>query len=216
VLRRLRELFGKERLSEDDAIRLQSIRQNVEFRQATGAASAPETFLQQASATVTFDYATSPQDTRVLELVNKTNQFNLNGIRFTESEWHAAMTVPGSVLAAVSYQDKYGPLGKIAVFRGTIDGDVLHVNVWVMSCRAFARRIEHQCVRNMFDRFGVSRIALRFLPTERNGPLQDFLSAAAESRPSGTTLLTRAQFEKTCPPLYHTVRETTKAAEANG
>ena len=42
----------------------------------------------------------------------------------------------------VSYRDKFGPLGKIAVLQGVKNGDAARIETWVMSCRAFARRIE--------------------------------------------------------------------------
>jgi predicted enzyme involved in methoxymalonyl-ACP biosynthesis len=46
-------------------------------------ASETETFLQQANAEITVDFEIGAQDGRVLELVNKANQFNLNGVRCT-------------------------------------------------------------------------------------------------------------------------------------
>jgi FkbH-like protein len=84
MLRYLRDLFGKPRISEEDAIRLESIRQSAAFQQAGGTAS--EAFLQGAEAVITFDFSAAG-DPRALELVNKTNQFNLNGVRYTEAEW---------------------------------------------------------------------------------------------------------------------------------
>ena len=78
MLRRLRDLCGKERVSSDDALRLESIRQGAAFRVQAAAAATPESFLAQAEAVVTFDFGCAAEP-RVLELVNKTNQFNLNG-----------------------------------------------------------------------------------------------------------------------------------------
>ena len=54
----------------------------------------------------------------MLELVNKTNQFNLNGRRYTEADWRKLLARPGALLVAVSYEDKFGPLGTIAVVAG--------------------------------------------------------------------------------------------------
>src|SRR5262249_30015243 len=82
MLRLLRDRCGKERVSKDDALRLESIRQGAAFREQVEGGSAPESFLEQIGAVVTFDFAAAGQP-RVLELVNKTNQFNLNGRRHT-------------------------------------------------------------------------------------------------------------------------------------
>ena len=45
------------------------------------------TILRQSDAELTLNFAKEPLDPRALELVNKTNQFNLNGKRFTEGGW---------------------------------------------------------------------------------------------------------------------------------
>ena len=99
MLRNLRDLFGKERLSGDDALRLSSIRSGTEFRSASEGGEASEDFLQAARAVITFDFHPAEGDARLLELVNKTNQFNLNGIRYTEADWRALTS--GRVLSGV-------------------------------------------------------------------------------------------------------------------
>jgi FkbH-like protein len=208
LLRQLRDLFGKPRLSIEDSYRLKSIRQGAGFRQFDGAASAAEAFLAQAEATVTMDFDLTRDDPRVLELVNKTNQFNLNGVRYTEADWRRNLEREGACLAVVGYRDKFGPLGKIAAMQGRRDRDTVTLDVWVMSCRAFSRRIEYQCLRQLFARSGARRIAFNFQPTARNGPLQDFFEAIAGHRPAGPFTITREQFDQKCPALYHRVTET--------
>ena len=214
MLRHLRDRCGKERVSKDDALRLESIRQSAAFREQTSGGAAPESFLQSINAVVTFDFGAGSEP-RVFELVNKTNQFNLNGRRYTEADWHKLLASPGAVLAAVSYEDKYGPLGTIAVLAGRIDGGCLHVETWVMSCRAFARRIEHQALRMLFDGAGVTEIRFSFTPTAKNGPTRDFFTGLLGEEPQSEFRLTRSQFEEKCPTLYHEVREM-RRAEAHG
>lgn len=209
MLRKLRDLFGKERLSNEDALRLDSIRGAADFRAATSATEggeAADSFLQAASAVVEFDFEPSPGDARPLELVNKTNQFNLNGRRYTEADWRRAVAGPDAFVASVSYEDKFGPLGRIAVIFGVREPAVLHISGWVMSCRAFARRIEHQCLQVLFDRYAVRSLVFDFAPTPRNGPLQEFFENIRGSRQDGPFELTREQFELKRPQLYHRTR----------
>ena len=203
LLRRLRDLFGKPRVSPEDVIRLESIRQGAPFQQADGD-STSEAFLQQADAVITFDFSLAA-DPRALELVNKTNQFNLNGVRYTEADWKKRLERPGEFLAVVSYRDKFGPLGKIAVMEGRREEEALVIDTWVMSCRAFSRRIEHQCLQAMFERYAALEIFFHFQPTPRNGPLQDFLASIAGQRPGAPFALNRALFEEKRPPLYQRV-----------
>lgn len=210
----LRGRFGKAGITREDTIRRDSIRQGAELqRLAEAIASTPgafrsasETFLMDMRARIVIDFETAPDDPRVLELVNKTNQFNLNGIRYTEAEWRAEIDGPGAFAASIAYEDRFGPLGKIAVVAGRRIGRTLHIPVWVMSCRAFARRIEHQCIRQLLDRFEVDSIEFRFVPTPRNGPLRDLFRAIAGDPVPQPFHLGRELFDSKCPALYHEVK----------
>ncbi len=208
LLHRLRDLFGKPGVSEEDAYRLTSLRRQFErVPEANGAGDLADEFLAAAEAAITLEYNPPSTDTRVVELVNKTNQFNLNGERYTAAEWHQALKEPGSFALVVSYRDKFGPLGKIAVIRGKQDGLCVHIKTWVMSCRAFSRRIEHQCIAQLFRRFGVEELVLHFKVTPRNGPIRDFLSSLLGQSPATEARLRREIFEENCPKLYHAVVE---------
>ena len=214
MLRRLRDLFGKERLSQDDTIRLESIRRTSVVRENLEGGELSETFLSNAEAVITANFADA-DNPRALELVNKTNQFNLNGQRFEEADWRRRVTRPESILMTVAYEDKFGPLGTIAVVEGTRDEDALDVNAWVMSCRAFSRRIEHQCLRLLFDNFSAGAIRFGFAPTARNGPAREFFACLTGAAPEGSFTLERARFDEVCPPLYHKV-EILKESEVYG
>lgn len=204
LLYQLREWFAKDGLSAEDALRLQSIRAGAVLRDATqGGGSSPEEFLSRAEAVVTVEFADS--DPRVLELVNKTNQFNLNGVRYTEPEWAALQARPGAFVASVSYTDKYGALGKIAVISGQATGRQVVVHTWVMSCRAFSRRIEHRCLQVLFTEFDALEIQLQFQATPKNGPTQDLLREL-QAEVTAAAAIQRQDFEKLCPVLYHEVR----------
>ena len=214
MLRQLRDACGKERISSDDALRLESIRQGAAFRVRAAAAATPEGFLALAEAIVTFDFGCAAEP-RVLELVNKTNQFNLNGRRYTEADWRSLTSQPDPIVVSVSYEDKFGPLGTIAVVAGAVHGKRLVIETWVMSCRAFARRIEQQTLKMLFESTGTEEIDFDFVPTAKNGPLQEFFAAVTGDQPTAEFRLRRAQFDESCPDLYHAVREL-RRAEAHG
>lgn len=204
LIEHLRDLFGKSSLSEEDRIRAESLRRTGAVEQAaeTGG-SALEDFLAQANSEITFQFSHAPDDRRAFELANKTNQFNLNGRRYTEAEWQRYFDQSGAFQMTVGYKDRFGPLGTIAVVLARVSGHSVCVDTWAMSCRAFSRRIEHQCLHFLFDEFRAEEIALDFQPTPRNGPIQEFLSAFGEAQPDFR--IGRASFQAACPPLYHSV-----------
>ena len=214
MLRRLRDLCGKDKVSSDDLLRLASIRQGAAFREQAEGGSAPESFLEHAQAVVTFDFSAAGEP-RTLELVNKTNQFNLNGRRWAPADWHKETSSDRSLTVAVSYEDKFGPLGTIAVAKANFQGERLLVDTWVMSCRAFSRRVEHQTLRLLFDATGAAEIEFAFQPTAKNSPTRDFFASLLDEAPDAEFSLKKSQFDERCPALYHEVREL-KKAEAHG
>jgi FkbH-like protein len=205
LLKHLRNVFGKSILTEDDTLRLRSIRESGAWRDlAQSAGISPDDFLKNADASVVFESVQSG-DARSFELLNKTNQFNLNGKRYTESEWRNFFNDPDAFVLSVSYKDKFGSLGKIAVIMGTSRGKAVRVNGWVMSCRAFSRRIEHQCLKHLFETFGASELRFDYQATPRNGPLQEFFSEVLQKTPGAEVLFSKEQFDSRVPRLFHNV-----------
>ena len=133
-------------------------------------------------------------------------------IETNDAEWRSQLETPGAFLLVVGYQDKFGPLGKIAVLQGRCEGGTLYVGTWVMSCRAFARRIEHACLEALFRRFPVDEVRFSFAPTSKNGTLRRFLSEMLGAEPDAAgpeTIVTlpRENFLQKRPELYHAVNE---------
>lgn len=208
LLVQLRDLFGKRSVSEEDKLRLLSIRANATIQAESAEADGfSEALLERAEAELTLSVIKNSNDTRALELINKTNQFNLNGRRMSEGQWHNYLSQEDTFLLTATYRDRFGSLGKIAVMTGRRNHSRLRVESWVMSCRAFARRIEHQCLRYLYSKFDANTISFDYAPTQRNGPLLAFFTEVVGQKPASTIDLTRDRFEATCPRLFHHVRE---------
>jgi FkbH-like protein len=210
LLRGLRDRFGKSTVSTEDEIRLQSIRTAAAFNDSLQTPGVDaDNFLRNAQATISFAFETDLQDSRTLELVNKTNQFNLNGRRFKESEWLSFIRDPAAFLFTVAYEDRYGPLGKIAVVAGRSAQSKLHVDSWVMSCRAFSRRIEHHCLKLLFEKMGIGEITFAYESTPRNEPIRLFFTELLGEPPTPGFSLSKAGFDARVPDLFHRVADVT-------
>jgi FkbH-like protein len=201
LLGELRDLFGKP-LMEEDRLRASSIRASAQIQELTEDAASPE-FLRTLEGTVTLDWSVDSSDKRALELINKTNQFNLNGLRIGEGEWRRCLDDANTVLGVASYHDKFGPLGKIAVLLGARDGNKVRVSHWVMSCRAFSRRIEHHMLDSLFRETNAEEIEFAFKATEKNQPLQAFFHSLDISQ--GACRISRSRFAERCGELPHQV-----------
>jgi FkbH-like protein len=204
LLKHLRDVFGKTFVSAEDSFRLDSIRSASALSQSSnGEGTSLDSFLQDAQASVIFTFNKEKDDHRAFELINKTNQFNLNGKRLTEAAWAAYLDDPKTFLMTVTYQDKYGALGKIAVLLGRIDGRAASIDYWVMSCRAFSRRIEQQSLNWLFENFQLQEISFDYRQTDRNKPTSDFLASLVSNLQSGNVRVSSATFFEKCPPLFH-------------
>jgi len=209
LLGELRDLFGKPVLTEEDRLRQASIRASAQIQEMTENAASPE-FLRTLQGTVTLDWSVDSSDKRPLDLINKTNQFNLNGLRIGEGEWYRHLENHSTVLAVTSYQDKFGPLGKVAVLLGTQNGATVTVSHWVMSCRAFSRRLEHHTLDALFQQSNAQEVEFAFKGTERNQPLQEFFqSLGISADQEGRYRISRPCFLEQCGVLPHQVSNLT-------
>jgi len=206
LLFHLRDRFGKADVTAEDGLRMESLRASAAIAEASkGEGYTPERFLQGAGGKVSISFAKEPPDGRALELINKTNQFNLNGKRHTEASWHQYLSDPKVFLMLVSYEDKFGPLGKIAVMAGRAENGKLAIDHWVMSCRAFSRRIEHGCLQRVFENFRAQQANFDHVKTQRNQPVQDFfreLTGNAEA-----SAISQQELAERCPPVYLEIQE---------
>jgi len=204
--RQLHDLFAKGFTSEEDGLRVSSVRHQAAMLEGLDdPGRSPDAFLQGADAEITFAEHKNPSDARTFALINKTNQFNLNGLRYTEAEWRDYVSAPNTRVLTVSYKDKYAALGTISVMGVTVDNNTIVINVWVLSCRAFSRRIEHQCIRYLFNRFDADTLRFQFKVTGRNMPLQEFLTDISGTTSETECTLSRSRFEHACPALFHRV-----------
>lgn len=204
-LEQLRGWFGKDLLSVEDGLRAQSIRAGHALRHDQADDDGTGDFLAGVDGVIEFHHGTAHAD-RALELIAKANQFNLNGRRVTEANV-AHATRAGGELVTVSYADRYGPLGVIAALLVIPRDAGWTIDAWVMSCRAFARRVEHHTLRQVFDRFAADEVVLSFKATARNTALREFLTSLSGREPDGELRLTRECFERSTPPLVHRVND---------
>ena len=79
---------------------------------------------------------------RITQLINKTNQFNLTTQRMTRSEVEVLADSDSTLTAYMRLKDSFGDNGLISVVAGSVEGDTLTLDLWLMSCRVFKRGAE--------------------------------------------------------------------------
>lgn len=164
-------------LSRDDLARVEMYRQN-----AARAA-------QQSRFTDYADYLRSLQMhalirpfepmvlTRVTQLTNKSNQFNLTTRRCTESEIEAAYRDPTRVTLYGRLTDVFGDNGIVSVVIGRQEERRLHIELWLMSCRVLKRNMEHAMLDTLVQKAaerGMDTLVGYYYKTAKNGMVRDF------------------------------------------
>lgn len=202
LLAELRSLFGRQHLQAEDQIRQESLRAREQMR--IDPAVADEEFLSSLDAALVLDFNKDAHNRRAFELVNKTNQFNLNGRRWTENELRKILDDPTQFLLTVSYIDRFGPLGRIAIIAGSVDAGRLQISTWVMSCRAFSRRIEHAVLSNLIETFRSTIVAFEYVKTARNLPACRFIEGIGGTGELENPLVLAVEdVKQRLPMLYH-------------
>ncbi len=79
---------------------------------------------------------------RIVQLTNKSNQFNLTTRRYTQSEMESVAADPNRIRLYGRLKDKFGDNGIVSVVIGEVVEDTLHVELWLMSCRVLKRDME--------------------------------------------------------------------------
>jgi FkbH-like protein len=135
---------------------------------------------------------------RATQLVNKTNQFNLTTKRYTLTELKAIAEDGRHIALYGRLHDKFGDNGLVSVIVGTIQGNELHLDLWLMSCRVLKRGMEtamlDQLVANAHDR-GVKSIVGYYYSTAKNNIVSGlyeemgFENLATEEDQSSTWML---------------------------
>ena len=114
---------------------------------------------------------------RTLQLINKTNQFNLTTRRHGEAYILAIMASDTAFGLQLRLTDRFGDNGVIAVCIGRMqgDGDCL-IDTWLMSCRVLGRQVEPTTLNLIADQakaLGAKRLLGDYIPTGKNAMVRD-------------------------------------------
>lgn len=109
---------------------------------------------------------------RVAQLSQRSNQFNLRTVRYTEADIESLAQNPEVIDLSFTLEDKFGDNGLIAVIiMKKQDEETLFVDTWFMSCRVLKRGMENFTLNTMVEYArakGYKRIIGEYIPTPKN------------------------------------------------
>ena len=117
---------------------------------------------------------------RVVQLINKTNQFNLTTRRHTEADVLAIMENERAFGLQLRLIDRFGDNGVISVVIGKMtDDEELLIDTWLMSCRVLGRQVEPttlNLVASAARQLGARRLVGEYIPTAKNAMVKEHYS----------------------------------------
>ena len=114
---------------------------------------------------------------RISQLSNKSNQFNLTTRRYTRAEIESIAESDEYIDIYGKLEDKFGDNGVVSVVIGHKNGNVLDMDLWIMSCRVLKRDMEFAMMDTLVCKAqaaGMTRIRGYYYPTAKNKMVKEF------------------------------------------
>jgi len=113
---------------------------------------------------------------RIAQLTNKSNQFNVTTRRYTAEEISSIASSNDYIALYGKLTDRFGDNGVVSVVIGKKDKNILHMDLWIMSCRVLKRDMELAMLDALVARCkeqGICEIIGYYYPTAKNGMVKE-------------------------------------------
>ncbi len=149
---------------------------------------------------------------RIAQLSQRSNQFNLRTVRYTEKDIESMAKDSDVVDLSFTLEDKFGDNGLIAVvIMKKHDDETLLVDTWFMSCRVLKRGMENFTLNTMVEyakAMGYKRIIGEYIPTPKNKMVEQHYKNLGFVPMTASSHLYMLELEKYTPrKCYITKRE---------
>ncbi len=169
--------FEVTNLSADDAVRNQMYQENAKRMQLQQNFDNYDEYLKSLEMQAVIRPFEPIYIERIAQLTNKSNQFNLTTKRYTSTEIESVAASDSYIDLYGKLTDKFGDSGVVSVVIGEIQGESLHIDLWIMSCRVLKRDMEYAMMDELVEQSrqaGVKVIKGYYYPTAKNRMVQNF------------------------------------------
>ena len=188
-------LFESLTLTQEDHRRADSYRENAQRSHLAAGTANLHDYLAELGMKLDlrpFDELNLP---RIVQLIHKTNQFNLTTRRATAADVVQWMRDGNCYTQAMRLRDRFGDSGITGILVAFHEGDVVRIDNWLISCRVLGRRVENAMLASVMEfaqRVGARSLAGEYLPTAKNeqvrGLYDRFGFALVQDRGDGSAI----------------------------
>ena len=129
---------------------------------------------------------------RVAQLTQRSNQFNLRTVRYTDNELILISKSVNYATFSFTLQDKYGDNGLISIIILLKQKNKLFIDTWIMSCRVLKRGMENfvlNYIVNFAQNNDFSELIGEYLPTNKNNMVKNHYSNLGFKEDNGIWIL---------------------------
>jgi FkbH-like protein len=115
---------------------------------------------------------------RIVQLTNKTNQFNFTTLRLDTAQISAKIESGNHLVVAARIEDRFGVYGITSLVYIKILDDVAEIENWIMSCRVFSKSAEYAIMESLIEYLrlcGIGYIKANYIPTAKNMVISQLL-----------------------------------------
>jgi FkbH-like protein len=169
--------FDAAAVTDDDVNRLKEYKAQAQRAELASSAGSRDEFLASLGIVCTFLSALDAPLARSVQLLAKTNQFNLTTRRHSAAEVEKFASSPGGQAVAVRVRDRFGDAGVVGLALARNEGDFCFIDSLLLSCRVIGRGIETALLAHLADnaiKTGAKQLIGEFIATKKNAPCADF------------------------------------------
>ncbi|HVY02132.1 MAG TPA: HAD-IIIC family phosphatase [Caulobacterales bacterium] len=201
-------------VSEEDLQRTEMYRANAQRREIAGGAADMDSFLRSLAMRGWIGPVGDLELDRTVQLIGKSNQFNLTTRRHSAADVQRMMESPDWITRVVKLADRFGDNGLISVLFARQEGDGLHIDTWLMSCRVLKRGVEQFLLNDLVAEArarGAARLIGEYIPTAKNALVENhYADLGFAPLAGGENGTTRWQYEigpDWAPGAHHIAEE---------
>ena len=162
----------------EDSLKTLMYQRNIKRAEVKEQTGSLDEYLRKLGIQADIHIMTSKEEKRVVQLINKTNQFNLTTKRYSEDEVLRLAESSDSVVVTAAMSDIFGDEGIVAVMILKFDGAKAKIDSFLMSCRVMGRKLEDVMVSAVGDwlrttRPEVLRLNAPYIKTKKNAPVEE-------------------------------------------
>jgi len=171
--------FDAAAITEDDVHRAEEYKAQARRAELASSARSRDEFLASLGIVCSFQSALQAPLSRAVQLLAKTNQFNLTTRRRSAAEVEEFASATGGQAVVARVHDRFGDAGVVGLALARRQGDSCWIDSLLLSCRVIGRGIETALLAYVGEhasRAGAKRLVGEFIATKKNIPCATFYS----------------------------------------